>query len=233
MKTRDGNPVASGAARLLELIGALRGQVRKSRLDAQAVANATASLVAISPEYEYDMARFPQLPVDRPWKNEGNPAPTSLAEALLWKMGKWKVYTQFRDYHANPEATSKETDVVFYGFAHHVRDSANPIYDQHALRALFAIDAGLNQDDREVCRSLLFKTPREEAGNRPAAQGRVEWKSILGGRNARKGYALYCSRIRELCSGRDAPTGDALDKLLMPLGQAIKDLTGAKEAFSW
>lgn len=196
------------------VITSLQGHVKAGSLDAAVVRDATSALALHG--YHYDALKFPELPSNFNWDAADHHAPQSLAEALLWKMGKWPVYKSFVEHHANPASEPQNTDVVFYAFAKHLKDSGKPIYDQHTLRALWAIDSGLTSDQRTLCRALLAK----KDGN---------WKQIISGSRAPEGYALYAERITELCSG-GVVMGD-LDKLLMPLGQGLKDHTAGVTEF--
>ncbi|MDT8386767.1 MAG: hypothetical protein RQ736_04595 [Thiogranum sp.] len=76
-----------------------------------------------------------------------------IAEALLWKMGKWNIYKDFVNNYNSSDSLAKKTDVVFAAFAKHLRDSANPVYDQHALRAMWAINANLVSQEKEQCKA--------------------------------------------------------------------------------
>lgn len=193
-------------ATLQNLISTVRLKVQTATLDAAAVKEATDELA--NHNYQYDVSLFPALP-QKTWPIPAGAAPESLAEALLWKMGKWKVYRSFVAHYADT-ASLAENGVVFYAFAKHLANPNNPIYDQHTLRALWAIDALLTRDQTAICRRLLAT---------------VEgcWKPILSGANSIDGYVLYAERIALLVQG--GATMAKLDKLLMPLGQALKDNT--------
>lgn len=132
-------------------------------------------------------------------------------------MGKWKIYKSFVEHYANVNSKPKKTDVVFYAFAKHLRDATKPVYDQHALRGLWAIDTKLTQQQVSICRNLLAKK-----------NGR--WKAIASGPSMQDGYRLYTERVIELCKG--GASLDDLDKLLMPLGQAIKIKTASTTEFT-
>jgi hypothetical protein len=62
----------------------------------------------------------------------------------------------------------------------------------------------------EICRSLLTKKDGD-------------WRPIASGANTSAGYSLYVERVKKLAES-DVSLG-TLDKLLMPLGQALKDNT--------
>lgn len=208
---------------LQDLLTSLRDATKTRTLISGVVTRAINKLKEIDVAYVYDLSLFPRLPKNTSsWNPVVGNEPSSLAEALLWKMGKWKVYRQFCKYYAESSAKSKGTDVVFYAFARHLKYNSNPIYDQHALRALWCIDEGMSDEEREICKGLLFVKPREKVKD-------VQWKSILAGAEAENGYRIYCERLGVLCGDGGSPTPDELDKLLMPLGQAIKQLIGAKQ----
>ena len=193
---------------LKEIVNSLRSNIRAGTLNAEVVQVSTSTLAKHN--YEYDATLFPSLPSNHQWTVPQPTQPESLAEALLWKMGKWKIYQSFVAHYGNPSSMPKKTDVVFYAFAKHLQSEANPIYDQHALRALWAIDANLSPQQASICRSLLAKRDGT-------------WKSIANGSNTYAGYQLYVERIALL--GNSSVSLGALDKLLMPLGQALKENT--------
>ncbi len=209
--------------KLLALLASLRHAIKGQSLDSKVLVSAINALKEIDEAYEYNLSVFPCLPKNTSsWNHVTKGEPSSLAEALLWKMGKWKVYRQFCKYYAASSRKPKRTDVVFYAFAQHLKDKSNPIYDQHALRALWCIDEGLSEEQRQICKRLLLGKPREKTKD-------VQWKSILGGAGAENGYRLYCDRLTSLCPDGGSPTPDELDKLLMPLGRAIKQLISPKK----
>jgi len=200
---------------LKALVSTLRGHTTEGTLNAAAVQAATADLSRLG--YAYDASLFPPLPTNHRWGIPALVEPQSLAEALLWKMGKWKIYKSFVAHYGNASSTPKNTDVVFHAFAKHLRDPSRPIYDQHALRALWAIDAGLTPEQASACRNLLVKRSGK-------------WKPIASGSKTPVGYQIYAVRVAALCSD-DVLLGD-LDKLLMPLGQALKDNTATLSEFT-
>jgi hypothetical protein len=187
------------------IVATLQNRIQEGKLDADAVHSATNKLAEHL--YKYDTGLFPALPSDYPWAIPELAAPESLAEALLWKMGKWNIYKSFAAYYSSPSSLPKSTDSVFYAFAKHLQNPENPIYDQHALRALWAIDAKLTPDQANICYSLLVKRDGT-------------WKLIISGSKTKAGYDLYIERITALA--KDGVTLGDLDRLLMPLGQALK-----------
>ena len=123
--------------------------------------------------YQYDSELFPELPTNAEFCSNIDDAPNSLAEALLWKMGKWGVYRDFVNNYNTDGPLVKKTDVVFSAFAKHLKNSDNPIYDQHALRAIWDIGTNLSPDQRMQCKSALIKSKGIERGS---------WKTTLSGK---------------------------------------------------
>lgn len=195
------------------IVATLQNCIQEDKFDTNEVRSATNKLA--EHRYKYDAELFPALPSDYPWAISKLSAPESLAEALLWKMGKWNIYKSFVAYYSSPSSSPKSTDSVFYAFAKHLQNPENPIYDQHALRALLAIDAKLTSDQANICYSLLFKRDGT-------------WKAIISGSKTKVGYDLYIERITALA--KDGITLGDLDRLLMPLGQALKgNITNVSE----
>lgn len=203
--------------KISRIVKDLRDLTSKHELNVETTAEATDRLAKIG--YQYDSDLFPPLPNNNDWGSPSTSAPQTLAEALLWKMGKWKVYQGFASHFSEEASQSKGTDVVFFAFAKHLRDRANPIYDQHALRALWAIDSGVTEDQSSMCEAVLLS--------------KGEWKPIASGRYSIKAYELYFSRVKQLCSRTDSPSPENIDKLLMPLGQAIKAHTNLNTFSKW
>lgn len=194
---------------LKKLISSLQEKIRNQSLDSDAVETATKNLASIG--YQYDASLFPELKADAEFSSTVGSEPNNLAEALLWKMGKWNVYKDFVNNYNSNGSLAKKTDVVFAAFAKHLRDSANPIYDQHALRAMWAINENLTHQEKEQCKAALFKSKGKEKG---------KWKATLSGRETITCYNLYVDKLSALSN--NGLSKGALDKLLMPLGQALK-----------
>jgi hypothetical protein len=195
---------------LKNLISDLRCQIKECKLTQKTVCEARQKLRRIG--YEYDTDLFPPLPGNHTWDEPSLATPQSLSEALLWKMGKWEIYKSFVAHYTGLSGGPKKTDVVFYAFAQHLQAPSNPIYDQHALRALWAIDTTFTQEQNDLCRKLLAKR-------------NGDWKPIASGAGAHDGYKLYVLRLKNLSEGDECASLNDLDKLLMPLGQALKEIT--------
>jgi hypothetical protein len=195
------------------LIIKLQTAIASGSLTGKAVRSATRELSAVG--YSYRDDTFPPLSTTRPLKDTSSNSPQSLAEAMLWKLGKWKSYKKFAATYATQDSTPSKTDVVFFAFAKHLRDRQNPIYDQHALRALWAICEDLGKAERKKCRALLFNT----------------WKSVGSGSNSIDCYALFVKHVRRLVSVEHGASMAELDRLLMPLGKALKKATTSYAEF--
>ncbi|HUK42868.1 MAG TPA: hypothetical protein VLW48_00345 [Candidatus Bathyarchaeia archaeon] len=189
-----------------------------------AIANfgATASLVDESIKqlhsmgYAYDYEKFPPLAGTESFMDASGPVPANLAEALLWKLGKWNSYKRFAAYYTFPDSKPTKTDVVFFAFAQHLKKNDNPIYDQHALRAVWAV-CQLTDDEARRCKSVLF-------------DGKCRWKQTGSGSDTVECYELFVRRINDLAV-KGGCARATIDHLLMPLGQAIKELTNSHHEF--
>jgi hypothetical protein len=187
---------------LRELIQELQSATSGPGLTTETVVRATERLATLG--HRYNTSLFPPLPVDHDWGLPSKNHPRTLAEALLWKMGKWQVYQKFASHYLDGDSNPSGTDMVFFAFAKHLRERNNPIYDQHALRSLWAIDTGFSDEDRKTCRSLLLV----KSG---------EWKPIASGSHTARGYDLFIRRIAFHSSGEYSASKSMLDTLLMPL----------------
>lgn len=133
---------------------------------------------------------------------------------LLWKLGKWQSYKKFAANYTDDDSKPTKQNVVFFAFGRHLKDKKNPIYYQHSIRALWAICGKLTANERKKCKSLLF-------------DGKGKWKQTgLGGATI-ECYELFVRHINDLVSSDNGATRSEIDRLLMPLGQAIKKSTGS------
>lgn len=193
-----------------KLITSLQKKISEGGLDKSAIKEATKELAKLG--YQYDDDRFPLLVGTEAFPNNSSDSPQNLAEALLWKLGKWKAYKNFCDNYATEQPAPTKTDVVFYAFAMHLKDKNKPIYDQHAIRSLWAISGRLTAGEREKCKSLLFNK-------------RNKWKQSGTGKCAIDCYSIFVNHVNDLVSASGGASKSELDRLLMPLGQAIKGST--------
>ena len=205
---------------LRRLVAALKAGIQEGKLNDEFLTHAISELSEIG--YRYDADLFPEIKHGAGFSSDLAQAPSNLAEALLWKMGKWRVY---KDFVANYRAGSprfQKTDVVFSAFAKHLKDESNPIYDQHALRAMWAINPNVTPEDASRCRAVLFKSK---------GKGKDRWKATLSGADTISCYDWYVSELEVISSGRVSKS--SLDKLLMPLGQALKTICENYQQFSF
>jgi hypothetical protein len=146
--------------------------------------------------------------------------PPTLAEALLWKMGKWKSYVRLvQDFAAAPFGPLVGSRMVFQAFARHLRTTTLPIFDQHALRAMWAI-RGIPMDaDWQACRSYLMS-------------GDGSWNSTRPADAAVRSYTWYCNQISTIPLADDRAGLRAVDRLLMPLGKALKEQSANLDEFT-
>jgi len=168
--------------------------------------------------YAYDDGTFPALVDTENFRDTSRNTPANLAEALLWKLGKWKVYKKFAANYVSEDSLATKTDVVLFAFARHLKHKDNPIYDQHAMRALWAICGKLTDEEKKKCKSLLFDR-------------KGKWKSVASGGDTIECYELFRRHLDNLVNVEGGPTKGKIDRLLMPLGQAIKKSTDSYEGF--
>lgn len=200
------------------ILADLRGSIARRALDRRAVSNACRALENVNENYRYDDGAFPQLTDTHQFVVHVGTTPTNLAEAMLWKLGRWKAYKRFAANYKDPLAEPTTQDVVLFGFARHLKDKSRPIYDQHAIRAIWAIDDNLTPAESAICKSVLFDTHHK-------------WKASGSGSDTIDCYNLFVRRVANLAPAEGNVTNIELDRLLMPLGQAIKELTGSYEEF--
>lgn len=192
---------------------ALQCDVKSDKLTTQSLESAIENLLKITGQ-EYDYDSFPILQNTSSFEGSPENTPATLAEALLWKMGRWKAYKAFaKNFHDQKLKVTAEGGVVFSAFAKHLQNNNNPIYDQHALRALWAI-CNFTEDEQNRFKKLLFNNAEK-------------WKNAGSGDDG-SCYNIFVSHLRELCTKQDL-CSQKLDRLLMPLGKSIKDYTKNKE----
>lgn len=193
-----------------KLIASLQKKISEGGFHKAAIEEATEGLARLG--YQYDEDAFPPLEGTENFSNNNSDSPQDLAEALLWKLGKWKAYKRFCENYAAEQPVPTKTDVVFYAFAMHLKDKNNPIYDQHAIRSLWSIFGRLTGYERQMCKSLLFDTENK-------------WKQSGTGKSAIDCYSIFVKHVNDLISASGGASKSELDRLFMPLGQAIKDST--------
>jgi len=198
------------AKNLREFIKDLQRKIHSTKLCPDSLMKATTLLCSIT-GIEYNTTSFPNLENTSKFKDMPGSTPVNLAEALIWKLGKWSTYKRFaKNFHTEGLKVSDDGGVVLSAFAKHLQDTSNPIYDQHALRALWAI-TNFENDEKERFKSLLF-------------DGAGKWKPAGSGDKEGKCYESFSSKISVICADNKL-CSKKLDQLLMPLGQAIKKVT--------
>lgn len=200
----------TNGSQLKDLIATLQNAITSGGMNKETVDAAIKTLSKLG--YQYDYKRFPILVGTEAFTDISRDTPSNLAESLLWKLGKWQSYKRFAANYTNKDSKPTKTDVVFFAFAKHLKDKDNPIYDQHAIRALWAICGKLTDDEKKKCRSLLF-------------DGNNKWKQAGSGGDTIDCYELFVKHLNDLVSVSDGASKGEIDRLLMPLGQAIKKIT--------
>ncbi len=200
---------------LPDLIAGLQKSVSSGGMTSETVAKAIEELATLG--YQYDYETFPKLENTDNFINDSAETPRNLAEALLWKLGKWKSYKKFAMQYSENNSQPTDSDVVFFAFAKHLKNANNPIYDQHAIRAMWAICGNLTADEKAKCKRLLMNT-------------REEWKEAGSGSSAVDCYNIYVRHLNDMVKA--GATKREIDLLLMPLGQALKKSTRNFHEFS-
>lgn len=213
---------------LQELIQFLQCEVSKGGLTSKVATDAAARLEQLGFPYEHN--KFPELRNTTNFSAVAGTSPSSLAEALLWKIGKWNDYRKFVSQYANHASSPGKSDVVFFAFAKHLKDPTKPIYDQHALRGLWAICNAMTLEERALCERFLMSGNRRRKGQESSSIAAKKWKQTGNGRTAGECYALFLKYFPSLKQGET--TNREVDLVLMPLGQAIKTEAKTYPAFA-
>jgi hypothetical protein len=140
--------------------------------------------------------------------------PTTLAEALIWKLGKWKTFMKFTAHYKKALNEVPNTGVVFYAFARHLAEEKEPIFDQHALRAAWTV-CPHNQSESEAIKRSLFYCKGKKKG---------QWKPNGTGKDYSQCVKIYKNYIlRFIPENYTRENLMLLDMFFMPLGQLIKE----------
>lgn len=166
--------------------------------------------------FEYNSTLYPALMETENFNWTVMDSPCNLAEALLWKLGKWKTYTKFSKYYEDGENTQRGRNIILYAFAIHLRDRSQPIIDQHTIRSMWAIDSSLTHEEKEACKAFLIKR-------------NGTWKQSGSGVSGQKCYHCYVRLVDKL--GNLGVDVSEADKLLMPLGRALRQLAKNHKEF--
>lgn len=195
-----------------ELVAKLKKVIAQKKLTNKEITDAIESLQGLG-HNTYDSNKFPALVDTDSFDVEVGSTPGNLAEALLWKLGKWPTYKTFvENFKTEDLEVSKKGGIVFSAFAKHLQNNNFPIYDQHAIRSIWAI-CDLKAEEQDLCKSLLL----DRSGS---------WKQAGSGDDG-SCYKLFVGQVESICKDNNVSHRD-LDMLLMPLGQAIKKETRTK-----
>ena len=182
----------------------------------QSADEAIVALRVANPKYVYDETKFPGLKDTRAWSSAALSYPTDLAEALLWKLGKWKAYREFVANYIDEVLVPKSNGVVFFAFARHLKSEVNPIFDQHSLRAIWAICSCISPSESESIKRWLMSK-------------KEKWKEAGAGPTGIHCYDIFREQLKYVA--REGVDFRHLDHLLMPLGQAIKQVAPTYREF--
>jgi hypothetical protein len=81
------------SSKLTNLILEIQKHIQQEGMSSENVVNATSKLNKLG--YSYDYETFPRLESTTGFRDTSGDSPQNLAEALLWKLGKWKSYKKF------------------------------------------------------------------------------------------------------------------------------------------
>jgi hypothetical protein len=112
-------------------------------------------------------------------------------------------------YYDGKDKTPKKTDIIFYAFAKHLKDNNDPIFDQHTLRSMWAVDSSLTREEGAFCKHFLMND-------------KGKWKASGSGSSGMQCYDLYNRFIKRVQSFYNDIK--RLDMLLMSLGRALKKI---------
>lgn len=204
----------SGNHQLSRIVSNLKNAINNNNLNDTLVVEYIGSLSNLG--FQYDQVTYPALTETEFFRPNTKDSPQNLAEALLWKLGKWPSYKKFVNYYEGKGNKPTKTDIIFYAFARHLKDNNQPIFDQHTLRSMWAIDNSLTRAERSFCKKFLMNN-------------KGKWKSSGSGSSGMQCYGLYKRFIRKV--QRFYNDIKRLDVLLMCLGQALKKNTQDYDEF--
>ena len=206
--TNNNNNFSDSKSRLKRLIMEFRKAYENRTLTTKVLQQFIDKLSKIGYSYNYDT--YPTLINTDNFNSDIQDSPKNLAEALLWKLGKWKTYKNFVNYYKDDQSKPSNTDIVFFAFAKYLKDKRNPILDQQTIRAMWGLNLEINDKIKNLCKEYLLKKDGE-------------WKQSGSGQSGEKCYEYYKDYLRNFKTLRlDL---DKLDKFFMPLGRALKEKT--------
>lgn len=211
--TSKGSSTISGNQQLSWIVSNLKSAITNKNLNENLAEQHIGNLSNLG--FKYDQETYPELRKTELFLPNMEDSPQNLAEALLWKLGKWPSYKNFVHYYDGKDKKPKKTDIIFYAFAKHLRDNNDPIFDQHTLRSMWAVDSLLTKEEGALCKQFLMS--------------KRKWKPSGSGSSGMQCYDLYKRFIRRVQSFYNDIK--RLDMLLMSLGQALKKNTQGYDEF--
>ena len=164
-------------------------------------------------QYHYNCKKFPALKRTKHLSMGSIVTPQSVAEAYIWKQGKWKEYGKFVGWYYYPDAKPPKDRIVMYAYAKHLRDPSLPIFDQHALRSLWAISDVLWAARLDPCKDYLVVAKTNN------------WKDSGNSRtSALLCYRLFCAEFIATRAANNI-SQYRFDQLLWSLGKALKSIS--------
>ncbi len=206
--TFKNSPKISGTQQLRRIVSNLKSAIINKDLNGNLVEQHIRNLSDL--EFQYDQETYPALSETELFLPNTEDSPQNLAEALLWKLGKWPSYQNFVQYYEGKDKKPTKSDTIFYAFAKHLKDNNDPIFDQHTLRSMWAVDSSLTKKESLLCKKFLMNK-------------KGKWKPSGSGSSGMQCYELYKRFIRRVQSFYNDIK--RFDMLLMSLGQALKKNT--------
>ncbi|NIT55035.1 MAG: hypothetical protein GWN00_01945 [Aliifodinibius sp.] len=200
--------------KLRSIISNIKNAIRLKSLDHDFLSRCRRELQALG--YEYNSNLYPRLSHTERFSVSVDDSPNNLAEALLWKLGKWNIYRKFVGYYENDRSMPTTSDFILYAFAKHLKNNSNAIVDQHTIRAMWAIDDSLTKEEIYACRKFLMNK-------------KGQWRAGGSGKSGLICYHAYMKFVENLEKG--GADIREYDRLLMPLGKALKDKAKNHEMF--
>jgi hypothetical protein len=148
------SPTISGNQQLSWIVSNLKSAITNKNLNENLVEQHIGNLSDLG--FQYDQETYPALSKTEIFLPNTGDSPQNLAEALLWKLGKWPSYKNFVHYYDGKDKKPKKTDIIFYAFAKHLKDNNDPIFDQHTLRSMWAVDSSLTREDGALYKQFLM-----------------------------------------------------------------------------
>lgn len=205
---------------LKALIKELRREVRlccnpTNAMSAENFSSFSDYLAEITP-YKHDKDKYPPLVFMGPEEYSLGEEPETLAQLYIWKRGDWSKFENFVGYYLDRDLDEPpKKGAVNFAFAHHLKSRGKlPIFDQHSARALWAI-MGNSRPKWRNYQDYLFYKPTHWRTESEYLQVYLQASC----------YRDFLEDMEYLAGGCDDLVSQyaAADKLLMPLGKAIKE----------